>query len=56
MVSWVEHENFFITLGPGNFDLYLCVSDVATGHVYVMMEARLVALYKSEEEYKVLER
>ena len=34
----------------------LCVLDAETGNVYIMMEARLVALYKSEEEYKVLER
>ena len=34
----------------------LCVTDAETGNVYIMMEARLVALYKSEEEYKILER
>ena len=30
--------------------------DKATGSVYILLEARLEALYKEEEEYEVLER
>ena len=36
---------------PPNFFL-----DKATGKLYIMLETRLCALYKSEEEYEILER
>ena len=32
------------------------VSDTDTGNVYIMMEARLEALYKSDKEYTIVER
>lgn len=32
------------------------VSDKTTENIYIMMEARLGALFKSEEEYAVLEK
>ena len=32
------------------------MKDVATGNFYVLMEARLVALYKAEDEYEILEK
>ena len=44
---------------PSSLSL-LCVPllpvDNATGSVYILLEARLEALYKEEEEYEVLER
>ncbi|XP_048257578.1 isoleucine--tRNA ligase, cytoplasmic-like [Haliotis rufescens] len=40
-----------------NADLdYVKVKDKSSGKVYIMMEARLVALFKSEEEYTILEK
>lgn len=30
--------------------------DTTTGHVYIMLEARLEALFKKEEEYAILEK
>lgn len=34
----------------------LLPADKATGSVHILLEARLEALYKEEEEYEVLER
>lgn len=31
-------------------------SDNTTGKIYIMMEARLVALFKAESEYTVLDK
>ena len=35
----------------------LCwIAEQSTGHVYILMEARLCELYKSAEEYQINER
>ena len=36
--------------------IYIQVKDKSNGNVYIMMEARLVSLFKSPEEYEVLEK
>ncbi|XP_029548667.1 isoleucine--tRNA ligase, cytoplasmic [Salmo trutta] len=35
---------------------YVKVKDNSTGKVYIMMEARLVALFKTEEEYTIMDK
>lgn len=41
----------------GHFDLFvLTCADNSTEKTYIMMEARLAALFKSESEYTVLDR
>nr|XP_005987132.1 PREDICTED: isoleucine--tRNA ligase, cytoplasmic isoform X2 [Latimeria chalumnae] len=51
---WTLPSNLSLCVNP---DLqYVRIKDNATGSVYILMEARLVALFKSESEYTVLER
>jgi hypothetical protein len=38
------------------FLISLDSTEKETGNVYIMMEARLSALFKSEEEYQILEK
>lgn len=59
-------ESFWICLAgakncqifmAGHFDLFvLTCTDNSTEKTYIMMEARLGALFKSESEYTVLDR
>lgn len=51
---WTLPSNLSVCVNP---DLdYVKVKDKSTGKVYIMMEARLVSLFKSEEEYTILEK
>ncbi|XP_051833621.1 isoleucine--tRNA ligase, cytoplasmic [Antechinus flavipes] len=51
---WTLPSNLALCVNP---DLqYVKLRDAATGRVLIMMEARLVALYKSESDYVILER
>lgn len=36
--------------------LFVCFEDKFIGKVYIMMEVRLVFLFKNEDEYIILER
>ena len=49
---WTLPSNLALCVHP---DLqYVRVKDKATGKVYILMEARLISLFKSEEEYEIL--
>ena len=51
---WTLPSNLALCVHP---DLqYVKVRDKSNGNVYIMMEARLVSLYKNEEEYEILEK
>lgn len=51
---WTLPSNLSLCVNP---DLdYVKVKDTDTGNVYIMMEARLEALYKSDKEYTIVER
>ncbi|KAJ8301699.1 hypothetical protein KUTeg_020686 [Tegillarca granosa] len=51
---WTLPSNLALCVNP---DLdYVKVQDKATGNKYIMMEARLEALYKTDEEYTIVER
>uniref|UniRef100_A0A8D0L2W1 Isoleucine--tRNA ligase, cytoplasmic n=1 Tax=Sphenodon punctatus TaxID=8508 RepID=A0A8D0L2W1_SPHPU len=51
---WTLPSNLALCVNP---ELqYVKVKDNTTGNTYVLMEARLVALYKSESEYEILDR
>ena len=52
--SKVHHFHFI--LGNIKLILLLNIADKANGKLYILLEARLCALYKSEEEYEILER
>ncbi|XP_069101274.1 LOW QUALITY PROTEIN: isoleucine--tRNA ligase, cytoplasmic-like [Argopecten irradians] len=51
---WTLPSNISLCVNA-NMD-YIKVKDSATNNIYILMEARLQALYKSEEEYTVLEK
>ncbi|XP_078484808.1 isoleucine--tRNA ligase, cytoplasmic [Ciona intestinalis] len=51
---WTLPSNLALCVNPKM--TYVKVEDQATGSIYILMEARLVALYKNESEYKVLEK
>ncbi|KAJ8259862.1 hypothetical protein GJAV_G00174320 [Gymnothorax javanicus] len=51
---WTLPSNLALCVNP-EF-LYVKVKDNATGKVHIMMEARLAALFKSEDEYTLLEK
>lgn len=44
-----EKSNSIVTEG-------ICFADKSNDKVYIMMEARLVALFKTSEEYEILDR
>ena len=50
---WTLPSNLAICVNP-ELD-YVKVKDVANGSVYIMMEARLSALFKTAQEYEILE-
>nr|XP_056709456.1 isoleucine--tRNA ligase, cytoplasmic [Euleptes europaea] len=51
---WTLPSNLALCVNP---DLqYVKVKDKNTGKIFILMEARLVSLYKSENEYAVLDR
>lgn len=51
---WTLPSNLALCVHP---DLdYVKVQEKSTEKIYILMEARLVALFKSEEEYKVLDK
>ncbi|XP_035244059.1 isoleucine--tRNA ligase, cytoplasmic [Anguilla anguilla] len=51
---WTLPSNLALCVNPEL--LYVKVKENATGKVYILMEARLGALFKSEDEYAVLEK
>nr|CAB3255140.1 isoleucine--tRNA ligase, cytoplasmic [Phallusia mammillata] len=51
---WTLPSNLGLCVNPKM--LYVKVKDVTTGNIYILMEARLVALYKNEKEYDILEK
>ncbi|XP_015766182.1 PREDICTED: isoleucine--tRNA ligase, cytoplasmic-like [Acropora digitifera] len=51
---WTLPSNLALVVNP-NFD-YVRVKDCQTNNVYIMMEARLEALFKKPEEYQIMER
>ena len=51
---WTLPSNLALCVNA-KFD-YVKVRDHATDNVYIMMEARLSTLYKSEKEYTLLEK
>uniref|UniRef100_A0A4W3HP64 Isoleucine--tRNA ligase, cytoplasmic n=1 Tax=Callorhinchus milii TaxID=7868 RepID=A0A4W3HP64_CALMI len=51
---WTLPSNLAVCVSP--VFQYVKIKDNSTGKIYIMMEARLVALFKSEEEYIVLDR
>lgn len=50
---WTLPSNLSVCVNP-NLD-YIKVKDVSTNNVYIMMAARVEALYKSADEYVILE-
>ncbi|XP_050186635.1 isoleucine--tRNA ligase, cytoplasmic [Myiozetetes cayanensis] len=51
---WTLPSNLALCVNP---ELqYVKVRDNATGKIYVLMESRLIALYKSDNEYEILDR
>ncbi|KAM5148749.1 isoleucine--tRNA ligase, cytoplasmic isoform 2-T7 [Mantella aurantiaca] len=51
---WTLPSNLALCVNPEL--IYIKLRDKSNGNIYILMEARLSALYKSEEEYEVLER
>ncbi|KAG8436243.1 hypothetical protein GDO86_007368 [Hymenochirus boettgeri] len=51
---WTLPSNLALCVNPEL--IYIKLKDKSTGNIYVLMEARLSALYKAENEYEVLER
>lgn len=51
---WTLPSNLALCMHPDN--TYVKIKEKATGHTYILMEARLVSLYKAPDEYEVLER
>lgn len=49
-LRWVMKQNVCLN------SVLLCHSDNTTGKTYIMMEARLGALFKSESEYTILDK
>nr|XP_021152158.1 isoleucine--tRNA ligase, cytoplasmic isoform X2 [Columba livia] len=51
---WTLPSNLALCVNP---ELqYIKLRDNATGKIYILMESRLIALYKSDSEYEVLDR
>nr|XP_013800744.1 PREDICTED: isoleucine--tRNA ligase, cytoplasmic isoform X2 [Apteryx mantelli mantelli] len=51
---WTLPSNLALCVNP---ELqYIKLRDNATGKIYILMEARLIALYKSDTEYEILDR
>uniref|UniRef100_H0Z255 isoleucine--tRNA ligase n=1 Tax=Taeniopygia guttata TaxID=59729 RepID=H0Z255_TAEGU len=51
---WTLPSNLALCVNP---ELqYVKLRDKATGKIYILMESRLVALYKSDSEYQILDR
>uniref|UniRef100_A0A8C3E3Q3 Isoleucine--tRNA ligase, cytoplasmic n=1 Tax=Corvus moneduloides TaxID=1196302 RepID=A0A8C3E3Q3_CORMO len=51
---WTLPSNLALCVNP---ELqYVKLRDKATGKIYILMESRLVALYKSDSEYEILDR
>ncbi|KAM9182375.1 isoleucine--tRNA ligase, cytoplasmic isoform 1-T1 [Mergus octosetaceus] len=51
---WTLPSNLALCVNP---ELqYVKLRDNATGKIYILMESRLIALYKSDTEYEILER
>ncbi|XP_075289200.1 isoleucine--tRNA ligase, cytoplasmic [Opisthocomus hoazin] len=51
---WTLPSNLALCVNP---ELqYLKLRDNATGKIYILMESRLIALYKSDSEYEILDR
>uniref|UniRef100_A0A8D2N0S4 Isoleucine--tRNA ligase, cytoplasmic n=1 Tax=Zonotrichia albicollis TaxID=44394 RepID=A0A8D2N0S4_ZONAL len=51
---WTLPSNLALCVNP---ELqYVKLKDKATGKIYILMESRLVALYKSDSEYQILDR
>ncbi|CAK8675951.1 unnamed protein product [Clavelina lepadiformis] len=51
---WTLPSNLALCVNPKMS--YVKVNDVANGNTYILMEARLSALYKKEDEYVVLDK
>nr|DBA18306.1 TPA: hypothetical protein GDO54_016571 [Pyxicephalus adspersus] len=51
---WTLPSNLALCVNPEL--TYIKLRDKSNGNIYILMEARLSALYKTEEEYEVLER
>ncbi|KAM4722099.1 isoleucine--tRNA ligase, cytoplasmic [Rhinophrynus dorsalis] len=51
---WTLPSNLALCVNPEL--LYVKLSDKSNGNIYILMEARLSALYKTENEYEILER
>ena len=51
---WTLPSNLSLCVHPTM--QYVKVKDKETGNVYIMMEARLSALFKSEDEYQILDK
>uniref|UniRef100_H2Z863 Isoleucine--tRNA ligase, cytoplasmic n=1 Tax=Ciona savignyi TaxID=51511 RepID=H2Z863_CIOSA len=51
---WTLPSNLALCVNPKM--TYVKVKDKASGSIYILMEARLVALYKSDTEYEVIEK
>lgn len=51
---WTLPSNLALCVNPEL--IYIKLRDKSNGNVYILMEARLSALYKAEDEYEVLER
>ncbi|XP_057260239.1 isoleucine--tRNA ligase, cytoplasmic isoform X8 [Pezoporus wallicus] len=51
---WTLPSNLALCVNP---ELqYVKLRDSATGKIYILMESRLIALYKSDSEYEILDR
>ncbi|XP_062923638.1 isoleucine--tRNA ligase, cytoplasmic [Mobula hypostoma] len=51
---WTLPSNLAVCVSPEY--QYVKIKELSTGNIYIMMEARLVALFKSDAEYAILER
>lgn len=51
---WTLPSNLALCVNPKM--IYVKIQDLKTGAILIMMEARLEALFKSDQEYKILEK
>ncbi|XP_069822571.1 isoleucine--tRNA ligase, cytoplasmic [Dendropsophus ebraccatus] len=51
---WTLPSNMALCVNPEL--IYVKLRDKSNGHLYILMEARLSALYKTEAEYEILDR
>ncbi|KAM8930507.1 isoleucine--tRNA ligase, cytoplasmic [Pelodytes ibericus] len=51
---WTLPSNLALCVNPEL--IYVRLRDKSNGNIYILMEARLSALYKTEDEYEILER